>query len=108
MNYYHLWVDLLESRQANDFCKAVDEYLGHLRERKLVEGHKCTRRKLGFGPAELGEFHVVIKVKDLAQFEETFQAVARPDEKTARLHGNVYSRVKNLKTALYRDYPDAF
>ena len=90
MNYYHLWVDLLETQKAMEFCRAVDDYLGHLREQKLIEGHQCTRRKLGFGPPELGEFHVVIEVKDMAQFERTFKAVARPDEKTARLHANVY------------------
>jgi len=108
MNYYHLWVDLIETQKANEFCQAVNDYLGHLHEKKLIIGHKCTRRKLGFGPSELGEFHVVIEVKDLSQFESTFKAVAKPDEKTARLHANVYTRVKNMKTALYRDYPDVF
>ena len=108
MNYYHLWVDLADAHKAKEFCAAVHEYLYYLKEKGLVEGHGLTRRKLGFGPVELGEFHISIHVMDLAQFENTFKAVANPDEKTARLHANVYSRVKNMKTALYRDYPDMF
>ncbi len=107
MNYYHLWVDLHETKQADEFCKAVDAYLGHLKSKGVVEGHKCTRRKLGFGPSELGEFHVIIEYRDLSQLEENFQAIIKADEHTARLHADVYSRVKNLRTALYRDYPDA-
>ena len=108
MNYYHFWVDLIDSHKAKEFCSAVHEYLGHLKENGFVEGHGLTRRKLGFGPGKLGEFHISIHVKDLVQFESTFKAVANPDEKTARLHANVYSRVKNMKTGLYRDYPDVF
>ena len=108
MNYYHIWCDLLDTHKAQEFCQAVNDYLGHLKERKLVEGYKITRRKLGFGPGDLGEFHIIIDSKDLVQLEQNFQAVAKPDEKTAHLHGNVYSRVKNFKSALYRDYPDVF
>jgi hypothetical protein len=108
MNYYHIWCDLLDTHKAHEFCQAVNDYLGYLKERKLVEGHKVTRRKLGFGPPELGEFHIIIETKDLVQLEANFQSVAKPDEKTARLHGNVYSRVKNFRSGLYRDYPDVF
>ena len=108
MNYYHLWADLIETKKATEFCQAVNDYLQHLKERKLIEDFILSRRKLGFGPDGLGEFHIVIMTNDLSQLEKTFQAVAKPDEKTAGLHSNVYSRVKNLKTALYRDYPDVF
>ena len=86
----------------------MNDYMGHLKERKLVEGHKITRRKLGFGPQELGEFHIIIESKDMVQLEANFQAVAKPDQITARLHANVYSRVKNFRSGLYRDYPDVF
>ncbi len=108
MNYYHIWCDLLETHKAKEFCQAVTDYYNHLREKKLIEGYKITRRKLGFGPNELGEFHIIMDVKDLVQLEQTFQSVAQPDEKTARLHGNVYSRVKNFRSGLFRDYPDVF
>ena len=108
MNYYHIWCDLLDTHKAQEFCQAVNEYLGHLKDKKVLEGHKITRRKLGFGPAELGEFHIIIETTDLSQLENNFQAVAKPDPITARLHGNVYSRVKNFRSGLYRDYPDVF
>jgi len=108
MNYYHIWCDLLDTPKAHEFCTAVDEYLGHLKEQKLVEGHKITRRKLGFGPPEIGEFHIIIETTDLAQLEQNFQAVAKHAPPIAKLHGNVYSRVKNFRSALYRDFPDVF
>ena len=108
MNYYHIWCDLLDTHKAHEFCQAVNEYLGWLKEKKLVEGHKVTRRKLGFGPPELGEFHIIIETKDLEQLERNFQTVAKNEQPVARLHANVYSRVKNFRSGLWRDYPDVF
>ena len=37
MNYYHIWCDLLDTHKAHEFCQAVNEYLGHLKEKKLIE-----------------------------------------------------------------------
>lgn len=108
MNYYHIWCDLLDTHKALEFCQAVNEYLTYLKEKKLIENYKITRRKLGFGPPELGEFHIIIETRDLEQLERNFQTVAKNEPPIARLHANVYTKVKNLRSGLWRDYPDVF
>jgi hypothetical protein len=40
-------------------------YMGHLKDNGLIEDWRLTRRKLGFGPPDLGEFHIVMETKDL-------------------------------------------
>jgi hypothetical protein len=84
----------------------VASYLGHLRERGWIEGCRITRRKLGFGPPGLGEFHIIIEVRDMAQLEQAFQQVATRADEIEALHRAVYSAVKDLQFALYRDFPD--
>lgn len=125
MNYYHLWFDLRPGVDSRTFPQRVHDYLDYLREQELIAGWKLTRRKFGFGPAELGEWHAIVEVEDLHQLERAFGQVTRafnPDHTVATgsadpahpphdpriesLHFPVYSAVQGLKTALYRDYPD--
>lgn len=106
MNYYHIWCDLRDSTQDLEFVAAVEAYLGSLRAAGRIEGHRLTRRKLGFGPDELGEFHIEIRVRDLAQLDEAFAQVAPRAGETERLHAAVYSRIKNARFRLDRDFPD--
>lgn len=106
MNYYHAWVDLKESHKDLEFCSNVNAYLGYLKQHGLIEGHSISRRKFGFGPNELGEFHIVMFVRDLAQLEAAFGIVATRTGEIEDLHRKVYSSVVNLKSALYRDFPD--
>lgn len=106
MNYYHLWCDLNRSTTDLGFVEAVRDYLGYLKDRGKIRAFHVTRRKFGFSPPEFGEFHIVVEIDDLAQLEEAFQIVAVRDGEIERLHARVYSAVCNLRTALYRDFPD--
>lgn len=106
MNYYHIWVDLLDPHKDLDFCRSVDAYMGYLKQEGKIEGWTISRRKLGFGPSNLGEFHIVISVKDLTQLELAFGVVATRSGEVERLHADVYRSVTNFTSALYRDFPD--
>ena len=83
MDYYEIWCNLIDSSQDVAFCENVTRYLGTLRELGRIEGFRITRRKLGFGPAAMGEFNITIEVRDLAQLEAAFQRVATREPETA-------------------------
>ncbi len=108
MDYYHIWCDLKDGVRDLDFCADVGRYLGHVREEGLIEGHRLTRRKLGLAADGLGEFHIVVETRDMAQLEQAFQSAATRAPEIEALHGTVYSAVRNLEFALYRDFPDPF
>lgn len=108
MNSYHMWFNLRNSRPPADieFAHAVDAYLGHLKSQGKIESWTLSRRKFGFGPSTLGEFHVVVRCKDLAQLDAAFSQVAARTGETEKLHHAVYSAVTDFTAALYRDFPD--
>ncbi len=106
MDYYHMWVNLRDSRQDLAFAKAIDNYLGFLKSKGLLESWSLTRRKYGFGPPNLGEFHVTVATKNLAQLDEAFSLVATRDGEIETLHSPVYSMVTDFVSALDRDFPD--
>ena len=106
MQHYHMWVDLKDSHQDLDFAAAVRAWLGHLQQSGNITRFTLARRKLGFGPDGLGEFHVCVFADDLAQLDRAFDLAATRDGETEKLHRSVYSRVVNFKAALYRDFPD--
>jgi len=105
MDTYHIWCNLREGVRDIEFCAHVERYLGGLRERGLIGGHRITRRKLGFGPPELGEFHITIEVRDLAQLDAAFRQVARREGEVESQHAAVYRGAKDVRFALYRDFP---
>jgi Family of unknown function (DUF6614) len=106
MDSYHLWCNLKPGVRDLEFAAAIEGYLGWLRGQGLIAGYRLQRRKLGFGPPGLGEFHVAIETTDLAQLERAFQRVATREGEVERLHARVYSAVTDLVVALYRDFPD--
>lgn len=106
MQHYHMWVDLKDSHLDLEFAAAVRGWLGLLQKEQRIAGFALTRRKLGFGPDGLGEFHVEVTATDLAQLDRAFDLAATRDGETERLHRAVYSMVTNFKAALYRDFPD--
>lgn len=106
MNYYEIWVNLKDSRQDLAFCDAVNAYMGHLKSHGKLASWRLTRRKFGFGPDGLGEFHISIAFQDLAQLDAAFGVVATRAGEVERLHHPVYSMVTDFKSALYRDFPD--
>lgn len=107
MDYYQIWCNLKNSHADLEFVAALRDYVDHLRSLGLAEGYRLTRRKLGFGPPELGEFQVEIAVRDMSQLEALFQMVAARSGEIERLHADVYSRVTDVRFALSREFPDA-
>jgi hypothetical protein len=108
MDIYHVWCDLKPGIGDLDFSEKVSAYMGHLRGRGLIAEWRLTRRKLGLGPPGLGEFHLLIEVRDLAQLDAAFQRVASREEPVEGVHFGVNSLVRNASFALYRDFPDPF
>jgi hypothetical protein len=108
LDIYHAWCDLKPGVGDTAFCEGVARYMGHLKGEGLIEGWRLTRRKLGFGAPGLGEFHLMIEVRNLGQLEEAFQRVAGRREPVEGFHFGVNSLVRNAVFALYRDFPDPF
>jgi hypothetical protein len=106
MNIYHIWCDLKPGVSDLTFTENLGRYLGHLREQGLIEEFRLTRRKLGLAPAALGEFHVMVETRDLAQLDAAFDHVAGRREPVEGFHFGVNSLVTNATFALYRDFPD--
>ena len=65
-----------------------------------------VQQKLGLAPSALGEFHIVIETKDLAQLDSAFNRVASRREPIESVHHGVNSLVCNAMFGLYRDFPD--
>ena len=106
MNYYQIWCNLKDSSKDIEFCKAAKAYLDHLREKELIEVQRIIRRKLGFGPSDLGDINITMEFKDLSQMDRAFEYVSSRTGEVERLHKKVYSAVKDVKFGLYRDFPD--
>lgn len=78
----------------------------HLTKHNKIASWRLMRRKLGLGPKELGEFHVMIEVEDLAQLDKAFSVVAARTGEAEPMHFGVNSKIQDVKFALYRDFPD--
>ena len=108
MDLYHIFFDLKPGERDLPFVERVHTYLGHLVSEQKIQTYRVTRRKLGLGPAALGEFHVIIEVNDLAELDNAFRYVAKRSGAVEGFHAAVNQFVTNLTFALYRDFPDAF
>jgi hypothetical protein len=106
MDIYHAWCDLKPGISDMMFRDQLAGYMGHLEARGLIAGWRLTRRKLGLGAPGLGEFHIMIEVRDLTQLDAAFQVVASRGEPVEGFHFGVNSLVRNAVFALYRDFPD--
>jgi hypothetical protein len=104
MDIYHVWCDLKAGIGDIAFSEAVAKYMGHLKAERLIEGWRLTRRKLGLAPSALGEFHLMIETRNLAQLDEAFNHVASRREPVEGVHFGVNSLVQNAQFALYRDF----
>ena len=106
MNHYHIWCNLKDTHKDLEFAENLRGYLGQLQELGKIAGYQLARRKLGFGPQELGEFHVTIAAENLTQLDAAFDVVAARAGSLEAAHAKVYSMVTDFKSALYRDFPD--
>lgn len=106
MDLYHIWCDLEPGHSDLEFVANVERYLGVLKAEERIEGFRITRRKLGLGPAEIGEFHIQIEIRDLAQLDQAFASVSTRADPIEELHAAVNQWVRGIRFALYRDFPD--
>ena len=106
MDHYHVWCNLRPGATDVEFADHVDRYLGHLRQAGHIVGHRMTRRKLGLGPSQIGEFQIVIDVEDLAQLDAAFREVSTRAGLVEEFHHAVNRVATDLTFALYRDFPD--
>ena len=106
MDIYHIWFDLNGKVKDIDLAERLERFLTAMKQRGLIADHRLTRRKLGFGPADLGEFHLMIEVNGLAQLDQAFAAAAARADPVEELPHAVNSAVKDFRAALYRDFPD--
>jgi hypothetical protein len=106
MDLYHGWFDLKPGVKDTEFARAMVRYMEHLKQNGKIEGWRLSRRKLGLGPKELGDFHIVMETRDLAQLDAAFNLAASRREPIESVHFAVNSQVRNVTFALYRDFPD--
>ncbi len=107
MNIYHIFCTLKEKTPDMEFAAALADWLDHLKAANMIESWRLMRRKLGLGPEDLGEFHIMIETSSLAALDEAFSLAASRTGKAEALHFAVTSKIKSVKFALYRDFPDA-
>ena len=107
MDHYHAFFDLKPGTKDLEFARGLARYMEYLKAQGMIENWRLTRRKLGLGPRELGEFHCVMETKNLAQLDAAFAHVASRGEPVESLHFDVNRDAANLTFALYRDFPDA-
>jgi hypothetical protein len=106
MNLYHVWCNLKPGADDLKFGADLQAYLGALRDAGRIAAYRVTRRKLGLGPRELGEWHVIVEVEDLAQLDAAFVEVSARGEPLEGLHAAVNQAACDVRFALYRDFPD--
>ena len=95
-------ISVLRSDDARDtFKKSFDSQSFIQLEKK--HDH---RRKLGLGPPQLREFHILLEVEDLAQLDRAFNQVAARQDPVESFHHAVNALVTDVFFALYRDFPD--
>lgn len=108
MDCYLASFSLKDGVKDSEFVEDLGRYMAYLSERGLIESHRLLRRKLGLGPGSLGEFLMILEVKDLAQLDQAFQHVGTRAGDVEARHFGVNSKVRDIFFALYRDFPDPF
>lgn len=106
MDHYVIWVDLAPGASDLEFVGAVEGFVGALKSQGKLAEYKILRRKFGFGPEALGEFCIQLSFESLSQLDAAFEVAATREDPIESLHHAVYARVRNFKSALYRDFPD--
>ena len=106
MDIYHGFFTLKSGVRDLDFVEDLSRFMAHLKASEKIAAWRLMRRKLGLGPKELGEFHLMIEVEGLAQLDEAFSLAASRSGDTESLHFGVNSKIEKVTFALYRDFPD--
>jgi hypothetical protein len=106
MNLFHIYCDLKDRTRAVDFAEDVQAFLSYLHEREYIEGYRITRRKFGFDPPKLGEFHIIIECQSADQLNSAMEFVSQKKEDSENFHRAVQAYTKGITVSLYSDYPE--
>lgn len=106
MDIYHGFFTLKPGTSDTEFADGMRRFMEYLVAEKKIASWRLMRRKLGLGPQELGEFHIMIEVDGLAQLDSAFNLAATRSGDMEAMHFGVNSKIQDVKFALYRDFPD--
>lgn len=106
MNVYQAFFSLKPGVHDMDFVDGLDDYMGYLQERGDLVRWRLLRRKLGLGPKEMGDWHLMMEFTDLAQLDSAFGHVATRTGDVESKHHGVNHMIDSVTFALYRDFPD--
>ena len=106
MDIYHIWFNLKDGVRDLDFVESARSYLEHLKSGEQLAAYRITRCKLGLTHSNLPEWHISLEFEGLAQLDRAFQHVSGRRDPVESFHHAVNSKVKDVRFALYRDFPD--
>ena len=107
MDCYLASFSLQDGVKDGEFVQDLEAYMAYLQEREMIQSHRLLRRKLGLAPRSLGDFLLLLEVRDMAQLERAFQHVGTREGEVEGRHFAVNSKVRDVFFALYRDFPDS-
>ncbi|MFW8593052.1 DUF6614 family protein [Cribrihabitans neustonicus] len=106
MNLYHCSIDLHHEAKALSFASAVDQWMGYLKERGVVQCWRLLRRKLNLAGDNCRDFLLEIEFRDMTQLDQAFRVLGEHDEEVERLYSNVSALIARAEFGLYRPFPD--
>ena len=106
MNIYQAFFSLKDGVNDMEFQKNLQSYMEYLMEQGHLHTWRLLRRKLGLGPKELGDWHLIMEFENLAALDLAFGHVATRSGEVEHRHHGVNKMIQNITFALYRDFPD--
>ena len=106
MDVYQAFFTLKDGVKDLDFVNALRSYMEYLVERGDLKKWRLLRRKLGLGPASLGDFHLMMEFTGLAALDRAFGHVASRKGEVEMKHHCVNAMIDKIQFCLYRDFPD--
>jgi len=106
MNIYQAFFSLKKGVTDMEFQRKLQTYMEYLTGQGHLHKWRLLRRKLGLGPKELGDWHLIMEFENLAALDLAFGHVATRTGEVERRHHDVNKMIESITFALYRDFPD--
>jgi len=106
MDLYHIWFNLKPACGDDRAVRQDPAYSAPAVRWPHRALPRSPRRKLGFGPPSLGEFHVTIETLGPGTAREAFQRVASRTGEVEGLHASVNQHVTDFFRRALPDFPD--
>ena len=106
MDIYHIWCNLKAGQSDLEFVEHVTKYFEHLKQQSSLKSYRITRKKLGLASTDLLEFHIMLDFENLSDIDAAFNHVATRAGEVESFHHAVNGKVRDVRFALYRDFPD--